>query len=380
MLTVEHLRHAGDNARLHILNLMNDLINDIYYLTCPQVKKGLSSVIFKGKLKSKTISSSYRRITVTPQLGGILDRYIDPVAEDLFRHVQSPDQFGFTKDISYLMGAVERGECQRWALDHKLTCYGVSFDGQADFPSVDREIQVRELYTVGEEGDLLKYSRNIYKNTSSQIKMEGKLSREFNEYKGSRQGHKRAAGHFKAYINPCLEAANSSNLGFSIGPICISALCVADDTYIISDDPRKLQDLINIVGHYGRRYRLVFGASKTKITITGSRHDMQYYNDINIWSLYGEKISVTEDNDHLGLTISGIDEEIKNVDKNLQSTRNSMFSLLGNAFSYKFNLSPSVQLHIWATYCKPVLRSGLAALPLRPTAMKSITFIPPFNP
>ena len=148
MLTVEHLRHAGDNARLHILNLMNDLINDIYYLTCPQVKKGLSSVIFKGKLKSKTISSSYRRITVTPQLGGILDRYIDPVAEDLFRHVQSPDQFGFTKDISYLMGAVERGECQRWALDHKLTCYRVSFDGHAAFPSVDREIHVRELYTV----------------------------------------------------------------------------------------------------------------------------------------------------------------------------------------------------------------------------------------
>ena len=87
------------------------------------------------------------------------------------------------------MGAVERGECQRWALDNKLTCFGVSFDGQAAFPSVDRDIQVRELYSVGERGDYLQYSKNTYKKASSQIKSEGKLSREFHEFRGSRQGH-----------------------------------------------------------------------------------------------------------------------------------------------------------------------------------------------
>ena len=160
-LTVEHLRNAGDKAKQCILNLVNDVISNIYYLTCPQIKKGLSSVIYKGKKKPATISNSYRRITVSPQIGGILDRYIHPVAESIFLEVQSPDQYGFTKDMSYLMGAVERGECQRWALDNKITCYGVSFDGQAAFPSVNRDIQVRELYTVGERGDYLEYSRNL---------------------------------------------------------------------------------------------------------------------------------------------------------------------------------------------------------------------------
>ena len=85
---------------------------------------------------------------MTPQLGSILDRYIHT---EIFLGVQSPEQFGFTKDLFYLIGAVEREECQRWALDNKLTCFGVSFDGQAAFPSVDRDIQVRELYSVGEE-------------------------------------------------------------------------------------------------------------------------------------------------------------------------------------------------------------------------------------
>ena len=167
------------------------------------------------------------------------------------------------------------------------------------------------------------------------------MGRQFREYRGSRQGHKRAAGHFKAYINPCLTAVNSSELGFWIGPICVSCVCIADDTYIMSGDPRQLQGIINIVGHYSRRYRVVFGADKTKVTITGSRIDMSYYKDINMWSLDGAPLTVADDNEHLGLIVSGLDEEIKNVDKNIDSTRKQLFNLLGNIFSYKCKLCPT---------------------------------------
>ena len=124
LLTVEHLRYvyAGEDAKQNVLNLLNDIMNEIYYLTCLQLKKGLSSVVFKGKKKSMILSNLYRRIKVIPQLGSILDRYIDPAAEDIFRGVQSTKQFGFTKNLSYLIGPAERVKCHRWALDNKLTC------------------------------------------------------------------------------------------------------------------------------------------------------------------------------------------------------------------------------------------------------------------
>ena len=371
-LTAEHIKFCGKEAQAVLLNLMNDILDNIYYLTCPQVKQGLGTACYKGKMKPRSQSSSYRRITVTPQLGSILDRYIDPIAEKSFQKYQSPDQYGFTKNISYIMAALLRGECQRWALDTKTTCFGVSFDGKAAFPSVNRDIQIRELYSCGESGDLLQYSRNIYQNTFCNIKQDGKLSREFQEHKGSRQGHKRASGHFKTYVNPCLTAANSAGLGFYIGSMfCV--VCVADDTYILSGDPRSLQALVDIIGHYGKRYRLTFGADKTVVTVTGSKHDILYYQDINIWSLYGEKLAVKEDNSHLGLIVSGVDEEVKNVDKNLKSTRQALFIYLGNIFAFKCKISPAVQYHTWSIFIKPVLRSGLAALPVRPTAVKSIT-------
>ena len=45
-----------------------------------------------------------------------------------------------------------------------------------------------------------------------------------------------------------------------------------------------MQGIIIIVGNYSKRYRVVFGADTTKVTITGSKVDMDYYKDINIWS------------------------------------------------------------------------------------------------
>ena len=126
------------------------------------------------------------------------------------------------------------------------------------------------------------------------------------------------------------------------------------------------------MSHYAKRHHLSFNAEKTKIVVTGSKHDMKYYKEISPWTLNGQKISVVDDNDHLGLIVSGINEEQKNVDKNIVKCRNSLFSLLGQAFSYKCMLSPVAQVHIWRTCSLPVLISGLPALPIRPTNMKAL--------
>ena len=114
-LTVEHLRNCGDHAKYCILAFVNRILLNIYFLSCQQIKLGLGTAIYKSKNKPVDKSSSYRRVTVTPILGAIIDYYLDPMAEKVFRPAQSPDQLGFR--ISYLLAAVQRGECQRWAVD-----------------------------------------------------------------------------------------------------------------------------------------------------------------------------------------------------------------------------------------------------------------------
>ena len=371
-LTVEHLRYCGHEAKLLILSFINRILSNIYYLSCPQLKTGLGTAVFKGKKKPLSKSSSYRRITVTPILGALIDYHLDPIAEAIFRPHQSPDQLGFTTGISYLLAAIQRGECQRWAIDNKLTCFGVSLDGEAAFPSVEREIQVRELYSVGERGDVLQYSRNTYRNTECRMKMQDKLSRKVVEHKGNRQGHIRASGHFKVYINPCLLSLNTTKLGFSLGPMCITAVCIADDTYVVSGSPSGLQGALDLISHYARRYQLRFNAEKTKIVVTGSKQDMSFYKDTTPWTLNGEVVRVVDINEHLGLQVSGGDEEQLNIDENIVRCRNSLFALLGPAYSYRCLLSPTVQIHLWRTCNLPVLLSGLSALPVRPAKCKSL--------
>ena len=133
-VTVEHLRYCGEQAKLLLLSLINRILHDLQYLSCPQIKLGLGSAIFKAKKKPVSKSSSYRRVTVTPIIGAIVDYYLDPKAEAIFRPSQSPDQLGFTAGVSYLLAAIQLGECQRWAIDQKKTCFGVSLDGEAFFP------------------------------------------------------------------------------------------------------------------------------------------------------------------------------------------------------------------------------------------------------
>ena len=89
--------------------------------------------------------------------------------------------------------------------------------------------------------------------------------------------------------------------------------------------------------------------------------------------LNGQRIRVVDDNDHLGLLVSGWDEEQKNVDQKIVQCRNSLFAMLGPANAYKCKISPSTQVHLWQTYNLPVMLSGLAALPVRPAVASSLT-------
>ena len=68
-----------------------------------------------------------------------------------------------------------------------------------------------------------------------------------------------------------------------------------------------------------------------------------------MWSLYGEPLTVTENNEHLGLVVSGIEEEIKNVDENIISARKSLFSPQG--ISLHISVEPHLQLSFTSGGC-----------------------------
>ena len=170
--------------------------------------------------------------------------------------------------------------------------------------------------------------------------MDGQVSSPLVETLGVGQGKIKSSDHYKIYINPLLETLESAELGIDIGPINTGVSCVADDVYLLTDNQTKLQGLMDIAQHYGEMYRIEYGASKTVVSVIGSKPDMEYYRNIQPWKMDNMKVKVEEDNDHLGLIVSGIREEEKNVDLKLSKARGSLFGLLGPGLSRKSSLSP----------------------------------------
>ena len=113
--------------------------------------------------------------------------------------------------------------------------------------------------------------------------------------------------------------------------------------FLMSDDPMKLQGLIDIAEHYGKTYRITYGASKTKITISGSDIDRNFYKETTPWTMDGAPIEVVEYNDHLGQIVSGCDQISKNIELRIKKGRGSLFGLLGPAsVSYTHLTLPTI--------------------------------------
>ena len=147
----------------------------------------------------------------------------------------------------------------------------------------------------------------------------------------------------------------------------------ADDVFLGSDDPVKLQSRIDIASHYGSLYRIKYGASKTKITVSGPEIDIDYYCDTKPWTMDSQSIAVVENNEHLGQIVRGQSQQEKNIESRIKKSQNSLFALLGPAFSFICLLSPVVKLHLYRTFVCPVLRSGLSSLVVRNTRISPLS-------
>ena len=202
--------------------------------------------------------------------------------------------------------------------------------------------------------------------------MNDQLSRSFKESLGVKQGHIKSSDNYKIYINPLLDAIDGANLGVWIGPVNVGSSACADDEYIMTDRPTKLQALLDIASFYGSMYRSTYGADKTKVTVVGSKPDMDFYKETSPWHLNGVKLEVVENNEHLGQIVSGLKQEEKNINLRISKSRNSLFSMLGPAFAYKCLLSQNVKIHLYRTFICPILRSGLSSFSLRSSALEPI--------
>ena len=171
-------------------------------------------------------------------------------------------------------------------------------DFRKAFDTVPRHILFYKLHKLGITRKLLRVIQNLFSSNPANVLIDGFLSPDFVINRGVLQGSKLGPILFNIFINDLLNELQNTGIGAFIGPIHIPALGFADDIVLISDDPEKLQKLIDKCQSWASKNGMSFNTSKCKVMVfNGSSTDM-------IFTLNDEQLQIVETYKYLGVILS----------------------------------------------------------------------------
>ena len=245
-----------------ILKIMNKIKNSDVF---PEKWAfGLTSLLFKEG--NDEDPNNYRAITITDALSKILAILTKERVEKWATEnkIQKPEQIGFTKkcrpaDHLFVLKTIIEG--------HKLsgkklfTCF---VDFQKAFDSVWRTGLYYKLLKYGMSTGLINLIKNMYSRTSQSLKINGELTKKFNTHRGVRQGCILSPTLFNLFINDLPEIFDYSCEPIHLKSIKSNCLLYADDLILFSSSATGLQNCLNKLFEYTKKWDLKVNIKKNK--------------------------------------------------------------------------------------------------------------------
>ena len=121
------------------------------------------------------------------------------------------------------------------------------------------------LLDSGIDGNFYHAVRSLYKNTQACVRLDEEYTDWFNYTSGVRQGDNLSPTLFALYINDLAVQIKALNKGVQIDDYNLSILLYADDIALISPTERGLQDMLNTVDSWCKKWRLQINPNKSKV-------------------------------------------------------------------------------------------------------------------
>ena len=157
-------------------------------------------------------------------------------------------------------------------MNNKNRLYCAFIDLRKAFDSVYRNGLWLKLYKSGISGKILQIVKSIYERVKSCVKHCNTYSEFFNVYIGLRQGEVLSPLLFSLYVEDLELYLQTSDLsGLKLQDITLILLLFADDMVIFGDDQYDLQNSLNMLCEYCKRWGLEVNIDKTKVMVFRKR-------------------------------------------------------------------------------------------------------------
>ena len=168
----------------------------------------------------------------------------------------------------------------------------------------DRVFRAGLWERVAEEGVRGKMWRvlvSIYQKVESCVKVRENLTDWFPVNTGVRQGCILSPLLYALFINGLVKELNSLNKGVAITQHKkLSSLLYADDIVLLSENRYDLQEMLDVVTAYARKWRFELNAKKSEVVVFGERYPPRNVT----WNLGGSTIKQVTQYKYLGIELT----------------------------------------------------------------------------
>jgi len=224
------------------------------------------------KKNSVNECDNYRKVTVMPVIGKVLEAILNSrlVYKNVVLDIDDPYQFGFMKDSRttdniFILNTMI--ECQKARSKPLWVCF-VDFTKAFDY--VNRIALYYKLIQRGVNGKILKIIMDMYSKAKCRVKWQGKVGEELNSEYGVLQGGMMSPRLFTEYLSDMENYLDKSD-GVKVGNECMNYLLYADDMVLCLETSVGLQNLINGLYSFCRKWHLIVSISKTKVIAFGRK-------------------------------------------------------------------------------------------------------------